>query len=157
MNNADVVTCGETVNHALANLKDSPDVDGSAAFFPKIADSLPLEQLHYEKWLALLGHIIVEHADSSRMIDQVRYISFAEKAVIDDFFSRELCVKDFQRSALPVAMRRPKDSRHPANTKEGFDAPLAPNDGANARGMAFIGRWNRGLYRFDHVHFTVRR
>ena len=104
MNDAHRVARGETVEHRVRNPEDLRHRHHAAALLPRLADRLPLQKVHHQERLRVLGHVVVEDTHAGRVADAVGHVRFAEEAIADDAVTREVGVEDLERRPLAVAV-----------------------------------------------------
>ena len=156
MDDADGVARGQAVEDGVGDSQDLGEGHDPSGAFPGFTDGLAFEQLHDEKRLVVLGHVVVENADAGRVADFVRDVGFPQKAVADDPIAREIRVQDLERRSLAIPVRRCVDRSHPADAQESVQVPLASDRRPDARRRAVVGLPRRraglrGVQRFGHA------
>ena len=150
VDDADGVARREAIEHGVGDPEHLRDRHHAPGALPRLADGLPLEELHHEERLPLLGDVVVQHAHAGRVADLVRDVRFAEEAVAHDAVARELRVEDLERRPLPVPVRRRVHRGHPADAEKRVQVPLAPDGRPDARLGAVVGL-RRARFRLRRV------
>ena len=106
------VRCGEHVEELAHEGHHLANAELSAAPLPPRVEGFAVEQLHHDEDAAILGDVIVEHADRSGVANRVRGIALAKKTGALTCVNRELSMQDFHGDPIcvPDMRRRVNDS-----------------------------------------------
>ena len=101
MDDSLVMRCSEDVEHGIGNREDASGKEPSPVARPLI-ERLSVEQIHDEKNLTIVRHVVVDDGHGSGMLDAVGEVSLVDETLPHLGARRELGCSTFRATCLPL-------------------------------------------------------
>ncbi len=122
----------EHSEQSIQDIQHGADIQRAAPTPHELLERFALEQLHHQVDQAVLGHVVIEDADRTRVPNAVGQVAFPQESLTQFWVVRELRQQHLDRDTVTVSVGRGEHGGHAPDPDELVELPLMMEDRAYA-------------------------